>query len=296
LDLCACASKNIDEQTVESVCAMAGNDYLLEITEFIKQRDTENALLMIEKLQNSSVDMARLLSELISHFRDLMIVKTVKGDKKPIVCSSTHLKKLQEQAEGFDIKDIMYTLNILQGATAVMQSGNRRCEMEMAIIKLCNPALSVDLESLERRIAALEDGNVKPKPQKVKTQPVVEEITEPIEEEKPQEEPLSEDIKPVEKWDEIITILKTSCPLIAGVLDDSKAYIKGAYLLIDAKNDSFRTMINNANGLYKDSIRKAAQKVLGHTYKLGPYTKQTVSAAEDPLKALADKLKQFENN
>ncbi len=298
LDLCASASKNIDEQTVESVCAMAGNEYLLELTDFINQKDTENAVLMLEKLHNSSVDMLRLLGELISHFRDLMIIKTVKGDKKPIVCSTSHLEKLEKQAEKFDIKDIMYTLNILQNSTALMQTGNRRCEMEMAIIKLCNPSLSVDLQSLERRISALEEGNVTIKPKKVKQQPVIEEkiqeIPEPVAEKQP--EVLSDDVTPVEKWNEILTILKTTCPLIAGVLVDSTAYIKGAYLLIDAKNTQFRTMINSSNGMYKDSIRKAAEKVLGATYKLGPYTKQTVTKSEDPLLALANKLNQFDEN
>ena len=298
LDLCASSSKEIDEQVVESVCAMAGNDYLLELADFIKDKDTENALLMLDKLHNSSVDMLRLLNELILHFRDLMIVKTVKSPKKPIVCSSSHLKALEKQAEDFDIKDIMYTLNILQNSVALMQSGNRRCEMEMAIIKLCNPSLSSDLESLERRISALENGNITPKPKKVKA--VAEEVREPVVLDEPKEEAnvvqASGDITPVEKWNEILSILKTTCPLIAGVLEDSSAYIKGAYLLIDSKNTQFRTLINSSNGMYKDSIRKAAEKVLGVTYKLGPYTRQTVTETEDPLAALADKLKQFEIN
>ena len=303
LDLCASASRNIDEQTVESVCSMAGNDYLLELTEFIKTKDTEKSLLMLEKLHNSSVDMLRLLSELISHFRDLMIVKTVKGDNKPIICSSSHLEKLKNQAENFDIKDIMHILNVLQNSTALMQTGNRRCEMEMAIIKLCNPSLCVDLESLERRISALEDGGVTAKPKKEKAVPIIEEvIAEPIVEDDeipPIEE--SVEIKPiannqetlVQKWDEIVTILKTTCPLIAGVLDNSKAFIKGDYLLIDATNSQFRTMIKT-NTTYKDAIRKAAEKVLGVTYKLGPYKKEDKLQSDDPLLALANKLKQLE--
>ena len=304
LDLCASASKYIDEQTVENVCAMAGNEYLLELADFIKNKDTENALLMLEKLHNSSVDMLRLLGELISHFRDLMIIKTVKGDKKPIICASTHLEKLKKQAENFDISDIMYNLNVLQNATALMQTGNRRCEMEMAIIKLCNPSLCVDLESLERRISALEDGVVTVKPKKEKAVPVTEEvIDEPVEEDEIPAIEETVEVKPiannqeilVEKWDEIVTILKTTCPLIAGVLDNSKAFIKGEYLLIDATNSQFRTMIKK-NTIYKDAIRKAAEKVLGVTYKLGPYKKEVISQTDDPLVALANKLKQFEDN
>ena len=90
-------------------------------------------------------------------------------------------------------------------------------------------------------------------------------------------------------------ILKTSCPLIHGVLNASMAYIRGPYLLIDAPNSQFRSLINSNNGYYKDSIRKAAHTVLGVTYKLGPYTK-TEAKESDPLTALADKLKNFEIN
>ena len=93
-----------------------------------------------------------------------------------------------------------------------------------------------------------------------------------------------------------MSILKTSCPLIAGVLKGSEAYIKGQYLLIDAPNTQFRSLINSGNATYKDSIRKAAQTVLGVTYKLGPYTAAKPKAEEDPLVALADKLKNFEIN
>ena len=58
----------------------------------------------------------------------------------------------------------------------------------------------------------------------------------------------------------------------------------------------FKTLINQANGKYKENIREAAQRVLGTTYKLGPYKRDAVSVEEDPLKALAEKLKALEIN
>ncbi len=321
LDLCASGNKNIDEATVESVCAMAGSDYLLELADFIKQRDTENALLMLDRLHNSSVDMLRLLSELISHYRDLMIIKTVKKGNRPIVCSTKRLASLEEQAKNYDIKDIIFVLNILQNSTALMQSGNRRCEMEMAVIKLCNPSVSVDIDALERRISALESGAFKPSAKAVieKSEYVLEEeIPVPQEDETPLPEPpvqtneeLEQPQKPennpnttkssntitaLENWNEILGVLKTSCPLIAGVLVDSKAYIKDDYLLIDAKNSQFRTLIKSANGMYKDHIRKAAFEVLGATYKLGPYSAEKQAKAQDPLMSLAEKLKNLDIN
>ena len=320
LDLCASGSKNIDEETVESVCGMAGGDYLIKLADYIKLRNAEGALMLIDRLYGNSVDMQRLLAELTSHYRDLMIIKTVKGDNKPIVCSSAKLKALEEQAADYDIKDIMRTLSALQAANAGMQSGNRRCEMEMTVIRLCTPSLSYDLASLERRIAALENGTARVaaiSPAPTKAAPAPEKPTSPPQNEDanpddgeiplpeyPADEPQisapksSDDggITPVDNWDEVLRILKTSCPLIAGVLKGSAAYIKGQYLLIDAPNGQFRSLINSGNGLYKDSIRKAAQTVLGVTYKLGPYTAAAPKAEEDPLAALADRLKNFEIN
>lgn len=312
LDLCASAAKDIDESTVESVCAMAGNDYLVELTDFIKSKDTENALLMLDRLHNSSVDMLRLLSELISHYRDLMIIKTVGGNSLPIICSNTRLNALKKQASDYDIKDIMFALNRLQQATASMQTGNRRCEMEMTVVKLCNPELSVDLDALERRISALESG-AKQVAVKSETAPLKETVVIPEDDEEiplppeaetdypepiPTEEktaPANSELTQVDDWGEIVSILKNTCPLIAGVLGDSTAYIKGEYLLIDAKNSQFRTLIKT-NNMYKDSIRKAAQEVLGQTYKLGPYNAEKQAISQDPLLSLADKLKNLDMN
>ncbi len=305
LDLCAGSTKNIDEETVESVCAMAGNEYLLELTGCLKNADTEKALLLIDELNNSSVDMLRLLEELTAHFRDLMIIKTVKSDKKPIVCSKKKMEALKKQADLIDIKEILYCLNILQESSASMQTGNRRCEMEMAVIKLCNPSLSADLNSLERRISALEQN-----PPVARIPVMTEKAAEPEEREEITEEnyeteipalvvtetPLSNEAQPVESWQEILNLIRRDCPLMAGVLKDSDAYIKGEYLLIDAKSEQFRSLINSGNPLYKNSIRKAANEILGVTYKLGPYTKPTAKVEDDPLKAFAEKLKQFEIN
>lgn len=319
LDLCASHSNNITEDTVANVCSMAGGDYLIKMAELIKSHSTEQALTLIDELHNSSVDMLRLLSELTNHFRDLMIVKVVKGDHKPIVCSSSKMKALEAQAQSFDIKEIMAILGVLQSAATAMQNGNRRCEMEMAIIRLCNPEIRQDLDSLERRIAALESNKPiavqKTEPIKETPQPIIEEVDEeiPLPEENegpaPQEgvlEPVTDEtvstsntdgVTPVTQWGEIIGVLRKTCPIIAGVLQDSSAYIEGDRLLIDTNNSQFKTLVNGNNPVYRDNIRKAAEQVLGRVYKLGPYhAKATQTENVDPLQGFAQKLKQLENN
>ncbi len=309
LDLCTSSSINIDEDTVASVCSMAGNEYLLRLTDYIRIKNTEGALMLLDELHNSSVDMLRLLSELTRHFRDLMIIKTVKTENPPIVCSASKMKLLREQAEGFSLKEIMAVLGVLQASASNMQSANRRCEMEMIIIKLCNPEVASDINSIINRIAALETAKrttpIKA-PEKVvvnkeaeipvpapeieateKTQTVLEVGAIPTE---PQDSSA-----PISEWDEILAILKKTCPLIAGVLQGSSAYIDGDRLLIDTDNSQFRSLFNSPNPTFRESIRTAANDVLGVTYKLGPYRKKTVSENNDPLADFAAKLKELEN-
>ncbi|MBR3969148.1 MAG: DNA polymerase III subunit gamma/tau [Clostridia bacterium] len=316
LDLCASHNTSITEDTVANVCSMAGGDYLIKLSDLIKSHSTEEALMLVDELHNSSVDMLRLLSELTSHFRDLMIVKVVKGESKPIVCSSAKMKALELQSQSFDIKEIMSILSVLQSSATAMQNGNRRCEMEMALIRLCNPEIRQDLASLERRIASLESRptavieSQAPKPTETTQEDEVEEIPLPEYDEVPAEmieeipsptesapTTTSDGITPVAQWSEIIGILRKTCPIIAGVLGDSKAYIQGDRLLIDTNNSQFRTLVNGNNAVYRDSIRKAAQTVLGQVYKLGPYhAKQAEEKTDDPLLGFAQKLKQLENN
>ena len=299
LDLCVSASQDITEKVVTEVCGMSGNEYLNRLSDAILKGDADGALTLVDTLHRNSVDMQRLANELCSHFRDLMVCKAVKGDKKPIIASQSQLEVLTKKAEAFDIRDSMRALNLLSSSIAEMQTGNRRSVFEMAVIKLCNPALCSDIESLEKRVRQLESGalpvsseKIEEKPKK-EQKPKQEQVPEKIEEEAPLKVEEGEE-RPAEKWQEILKLLKVSCPLIAGVLDGSKAYISGQYLLIDAPNPQFRDLINNNNSIYRDSIRKAAVEVLGATYKLGPYRKAEVSEQEDPLKALAEKLKQMQ--
>ncbi len=316
LDLCASHSSDITEDTVANVCSMAGGDYLIKMADLIKNGATEQALMLIDELHDSSVDMLRLLAELTQHFRDLMIVKVVKGPQKPLVCSSSKMRALETQAQNFDIKEIMAILSVLQASATAMQNGNRRCEMEMAIIRLCNPQIRQDIASLEQRIAKLESNPTvvakaeqPAKPVQVIEEDIEEEIPLPEYDEMPtpkedapdiieaKQQSADSGIAPVAQWGEVLGVLRKTCPIIAGVLQDSKAYIEGDRLLIDANNSQFRTLVNGNNSVYRDNIRKAAESVLGRVYKLGPYhAKQTETENVDPLQSFAQKLKQLENN
>lgn len=317
LDLCVSASKNITEETVAEVCGMSGNEYLNKLSDAIISGDASRALSLIDELYTGSVDMMRLAVDLASHFRDIMVVKTVSSDKKPVVCSNSQLEIYKEKASRFDIKDIMRAQEMLSLCISSMQSANRRSMLEMTVIKLCRPELCDDIASLEKRVRDLELGAPR-KPVKTEEKPVAEvkaekpetpvtqesapKAEQPVAEDEeiplleepvyPEEEKASADT-PLAEWTEILKILSKKAPLIHGVLNGSTAYISGQFLLIDAPNVAFKNLVNGENPVHRDAIRRAAEQVLGKTYKLGPYKPKTQEENNDPLKAFAEKLKQF---
>lgn len=322
LDLCAAHSDHITEKDVERACALAGTDYLRSLADYIKNSDIGKALECIDTLHKNAVDMQRLCEEMVSHYRNLMIIKSVKEPKDLIVCSPKELELLKSQAAEYNIELVMYAMRIFGDALDRMNSANRRSELEMAAIKVCDPQLCDTSEALLERISRIER---KLQSGAVYNEAVNETISAPLiakaevkastheklaatkqadEGKKPDAaQPIENNTEDhdvaasgkenkLSSWNEVMKQLQKTCPLMWGVLQDSSAYIRGDALLIDCKNTQFLNLIKNQN--YRDYIRKAALEVLGKSYKLGGYKPKSDNSSKDPLGEVIDKLSELE--
>ena len=156
LDLCAASSSKIEEKTVLSCCAVAGKERLMKIADEIAEGNASDALKSAYKLWLDAVDMQRLCEELITHFRNLMLVKSVKRPDLLIVCTTEEMEEYKKQSAKFSIDFIMMAIRLLGDTLTRMNSANRRAELEMALIKLCDPSLLDSCEGLAARVSALE--------------------------------------------------------------------------------------------------------------------------------------------
>lgn len=157
LDQCASRSKNITADVVESAAGMAGKSYLYVLADALNEKDTAKVFQMIDDLHNASCDMERLCSELISHFRNLMVVKTVKKADGLIVCTTEELQKISAQSQKFTLENILYCLSQLENTLANIKRGlSGRIETEMAMVRICSPKLDETNKSLLARVAELE--------------------------------------------------------------------------------------------------------------------------------------------
>lgn len=312
LDQCLGRSKQVTLEVVQETVGLVGRDHLFALSEAVRGHDSSSALETIDRLYNASKDMARLCEELSAHYRGLMLIKTMKDARGILAVPDDEFAQMTKQALSTPLPEILHSLDTLQGALDKMyRGGDRRVEMEMALIKLCSPELDDSNAALIRRIEALERGIHRPGVSAPKQAiPVAEESTEPVLKETSEEsslqevvseqvaqasialpeisqtkKPLEEGAKRLAEWPEILRILKEYSVAISAAFTGSSAYVNGDYVLIDAKEMAFELLRKSAQ---RDKMREAIQQVTGRVYKLGPYRARKEEEAEvDPLLKLA---------
>lgn len=158
LDQCVGRGEIIDAKLVSKVSGIADKSYLYDLTDCVLNCDASTALSTIDSLHNSSCDMERLCIEMINHLRNMLVVRTVKNSRQLVVCTDDEYERVEAKAKEFTIEKIIYTLDLFQKSLENIKAGaNRRTEMEMTFIKLCDASLETSNSALLARISALEN-------------------------------------------------------------------------------------------------------------------------------------------
>lgn len=158
LDQCAGRSRDIDEALVSDVAGIAGREALYELLQAVSEKNSGKALDIISTLHQNSYDMERLCVEMINHFRNFLIAKTVNKSRELIICTDDEYKNILSSAEAFTLPNIIYALDLFQQTLTQIKGGaNSRIEMEMSFIKLCEPKLETSQEAILSRLSSLEN-------------------------------------------------------------------------------------------------------------------------------------------
>ncbi|MBQ7202974.1 MAG: DNA polymerase III subunit gamma/tau [Eubacterium sp.] len=194
LDQCAGRSKNITSTLVSEVAGLAGREAMFELSGCIASKDSDKAMELIADLYQKSFDMERLCVEMINHFRNFLVVKTVKKSRELIICTDDEYNNILSSAKGFTIEQVLFALDLFQNTLAVIKSGaSARIEVEMAFIKLCEPKLDESQAALLERISVLERAVKNPSFAPAPTQPAPELKAEPTAKAGPEPEPVIKD-------------------------------------------------------------------------------------------------------
>lgn len=157
LDRCIGISSDVTAEVVRAAAGLAAQGQLFEIANCTINKNVKRALEIIDALYKDSKDMASLCEELQSHFRSLMLIKTVSKPRELVVMSDREFDAAVAEAAYLSLPDILYDMDVLARARSAMRdSVSPRTELEMALVKLCAPELDQTDEALFARVTALE--------------------------------------------------------------------------------------------------------------------------------------------
>ncbi len=299
LDQCVAYQSHIDIDTVSLAAGLADRSYLSKFADAIAAKDAASALEMVDTLYQQSRDLMRLCEELVTYYRNLMVVKTVRKPDGLVLCTPSELEQLKAQAEQISLSEILMDLSELQGCLdRISGTAGKRTEFEMSMIRLCSPQLSSGNDAILARLDRLETqlrsgvrpasggGTEQTAPNPVKesaqvrakepeTGPQIEKaVLEPAEtraEEpvasKPQIIPEQEDtVIPVDCWPEIMERLSKTDPPLCGLLSSASACIVGNALCITSNSSMVAAMLKRDGAAGRLSEAVAAQ--LGKKYRI----------------------------
>ncbi len=299
LDICRSSDETVTAETVSRCAGLAGREYLFELTDKIAEQNISEVLGAVDKLYEGSADVSRICDELISHFRNLMIVSCTKEASAILKVMPGEMLRIEKQAKEFSQPEIFHAVYVLQDTLVKMsKSASKRLEFELALVKLCSPALSQSqeallarIEKLEKEVVLLKARGAAPAVQnlpamevvpKAEPAPVYEEI--PAEPAFPVQSASSE--PEFQSWEDVVELIKGKNRMLYSFLEGSKAYLVGGRVLIDSPNSFFIDYMQK-NDDSREVIKNAITEVCGTRYGIGPYKKTEKKTEDDPLALLA---------
>ena len=157
LDQCIGDNSTIGEAEILEALGLAGNLDTANLMSAVAAGDVESALSQLDRLYAGGKEMAALLSELASLARDLLIRKTAPASGASLMTGGFDGAVLKELSASLTSTQLVHMLTVLQRVGAdIVRSINRRTDVELCLISLCDPALDDSSAALKARLDELE--------------------------------------------------------------------------------------------------------------------------------------------
>lgn len=124
----------------------------------ILKGDAAAALGVLQDIVLQGRELSQFVTDFAWYLRNLLLIKSADGVEDIIDVSSDNLVRLKEEAELAENDTIMRYIRILSELSGqIRYAAQKRILIEMAIIKLCRPAMETDTASLADRIRQVEE-------------------------------------------------------------------------------------------------------------------------------------------
>jgi DNA polymerase-3 subunit gamma/tau len=172
-----CGDK-IEEADVLSVFGLAAQDQILGLSRAVLAGEIKTALGQLNELAQNGKDLGRLLSDLLNHFRNLLLFLVSRGDTNLLEVSETEIAALKDQSSMASTESLIRILEVLTDTELRLRdAASRKILLEVALLKAIEARSAVSLDSVLKQLTALRGqsgAGGMPTPKQAETAPVAE--------------------------------------------------------------------------------------------------------------------------
>ena len=295
--LVAFCGEKIGEPDVLNVFGFTSEQTVANFTDKILRGETPEALELLHAEAENGKDMMKLMSDLISYLRDLLVGK-VKPEALADDLNPELQKSLEAQAAMIETDRLLELIDQFAAAEGRMKwAPNKRLHFEVAVIKAIQTLSQVTLNEVIENLAALRDGKspaialaVTPPARKGEAPRAAEQAQsyEPktFREDRPVSpaaESKTVDYEAV--WQKTVEQIRARRPLIRGWVESAKALgIEGRFLVLGFPPEQKTAMDSVASPRTRDFLEAIIREISGQDLKLKFILKEglPVTAVPEP--------------
>ena len=138
LDQCLVSgSESITTELVSSIAGIVSEEYLFDLAQSILEADDIKCLTMLQTALTEGKEVKQLLADLLSYFRNLMLLQLGKGSEELVVVPQSVLAKLKAQSKDFSREDLLKAIKILAAAeNEIKWSSQSQVLLEITLLKI----------------------------------------------------------------------------------------------------------------------------------------------------------------
>jgi DNA polymerase III subunit gamma/tau len=124
------------QQTLDML-GLVQQDLLFEVVDLVHERDTQGALLFVERLSQGATDYAQFIKDLLGHLRDVYVLKHTGEVPSSIAMTEDQQLVLRSQASRVSTAETVAFIDLLgEALRSVRQGSDARLELELVLIKM----------------------------------------------------------------------------------------------------------------------------------------------------------------
>ena len=150
-----CGDK-IEEADVLSMFGLAAESQILKLSQAILAGEIQTALTQLNQLAQGGKDLGRLLSDLLNHFRNLLIFQISRGDLNLLEVSEAEVAALKEQAAFANTDAFTRILEIFADTELRLRdAASKKIMVEVALLRAIDARNALSLDAVLKQLNQL---------------------------------------------------------------------------------------------------------------------------------------------